>query len=116
MNTLMKFGFVQEENELHLKETLKNKNKLKEVHIDIYSENPLSHSSSFMLLLRTSEKNAIISIDEDRLILKKNDGHETCFMNVLLSKITDCFSKICEDYFEYILKIQNIYYKVTIIN
>lgn len=116
VDTLIKFGFVKEENDLRLKEMIKNKNKLKEVHIDAYSENPLISSVPFMLLLRASEKNVIISVDDDRLIFKKSDRYETCFMNVLISKITECFSKISEDYSEFILNIQNVYYKVTIIN
>lgn len=113
---LMKYGFVKEENDSHLKEMIKNKNKLKEIHIDTYSENPLTSSTSFMLLLRTSENNAVISIDDDRLIVKKNDKYGTHFMNVLLSKITECYSKISEGYSEFILNIQNIYYKITVIN
>lgn len=113
---LMKYGFVKEENDLHLKELIKNKSKLKEIHIDTYSENPLTSSTSFILLLRTSENNATISIDGDRLIFKKNDKYGTHFMNVLISKITECFSKICEDYSEFILNVQNIYYRITVIN
>ena len=115
-NTLIRFGFIKEEDDLRLKEMIKNKGKLKEIHIDTYSENPLVSSTPFMLLLRTSEKNAKILIDNERLVFKKNDKCETCFMNVLLSKITECFSKIDKDYSEFILNIQNIYYKITIFN
>ena len=112
------FGFVKEKNELQIKEMIKNKNKnkLRKIHIDIYQENPLVSSSSFSLLLRTSEDNAIISFDNNRLTLRRNDRHSTYFMNVLLSKITECFSKITEEYYEFILKIQNVFYKITIIN
>lgn len=108
------FGYVKEENDVRLKEMIKNKDRLKEVHIDIYQDNPLQQSNSFMLLLRTSENNASILVDNDRLIFKRND--ETYFVNILISKITECFSKICEDYSEFILNIQNIYYRVTILN
>ena len=45
-----KFGFVKDENNLQLKEVLKNNAKLREVYIETYPENPLGHSSSFMLL------------------------------------------------------------------
>lgn len=110
------FGFIKEESDLRLKEMIRDKGKLKEVHIDIYPENPLIPSNSFMLLLRISENNATILIDNDRLIFKRNDKYETYFMNVLISKITECFSKICEDYSEFILNIQNIYYKITVLN
>ena len=51
-NVLMKFGFVKEENDLRLKEMIKTNGKLKEIHIDVYPENPLISSNSFMLLLR----------------------------------------------------------------
>lgn len=113
---LIEFGFVREENDSRLKEMIKTKTKLKEVHIDIYPENPLIFSNPFLLLLRTSENNATISIDGDRLIFKRNDKHGTHFMNVLISKITECFSKISEGYSEFILNVQNIYYKITILN
>lgn len=115
-NTLMKFGFVREENNVRLKELIKSKNKLKEVYIDIYPENPFVSSNSFMLLLRTSENNATVSIDNGRLIFKKNDAYETHFMNILISKITDCFYKVCDDSYEFILSIQNIWYRITILN
>jgi hypothetical protein len=110
------FGFVKEENDLHLREMIKNTNKLKEVHIDIYPENPLVSQNSFSLLLRTSENNAIVLVDNDRLILRRNDKYGTHFMNVLISKISECFSKISEDYSEFILNIQNVYYKITVLN
>ena len=113
---LIKFGFVKESDDVRLKQMIQNKNKLKEIHIDTYSENPLVSSSPFMLLLRASERNATISIDGDRLIFKRNDGCETHFLNVLISKITECFSKIGEIYSEFILNIQNIYYKITVFN
>lgn len=115
-NTLMKFGFVREENDVRLKEMIKSNNKLKEVHIDIYPENPFVSSNSFMLLLRTSENNATVSIDNGRLIFKKNDVCETHFMNVVISMITDCFSRVCDDSSEFILSIQNIWYRITVLN
>lgn len=115
-NTLMKFGFIKEKDNSQLKELLKSSVKLKEVHIDAYSENPVASSSSFMLLLRTSEKNAIVLIDKDRLVFKRNDNQNTYFMNILLDRITECFSKVADSYSEYILNVQNIYYRITILN
>ena len=119
--TLIKLGFVKENNDSRLKQMIQSKDKLKEIrikemHIDTYSEDPFSTSSSFSLLLRTSEKNATISVDNGRLIFKRNDDNETHFMNVLISKITECYSKIGEHYSEFILNIQNIYYKITVFN
>jgi hypothetical protein len=115
-NVLMKFGFVKEKNDLRLKEMIRTNCKLKEIHIDVYPENPFLSTSSFSLLLRTSEANATITVDGDRLIMKRDDKYETHFMNVLIPKITECFSKICENYSEHILNIQNVYYKITVLN
>lgn len=116
--TLMKFGFIEDKNNLRLKEVLKDNLKLKEIHIDTYSENPLiaTFSEPFMLLLRTSEKDAVVSSDGDRIILKRNDKHNTYLSNVLFSKITECYYKASNDFSELILRIQNIYYKITIFN
>ena len=113
----MKFGLVKDENNSQLKEIFKNDLKLKEIHIDVYPENPLiSSSTPFMLLLRTIEKNAMVSNDESRIVLKKNDMHETHFMNVLFSEITECCYKVSDGFSEFILSIQNIYYRITVFN
>ena len=115
-NILMEFGFIKEEDGTQLKQRIRDTGRLKEVHIDVYPENPFTSSNSFMLLLRATEANATISIDEGRLVFRKNDKYETHFMNVLISKITECFYKICEGYLEFILNIQNVYYKITVFN
>ena len=115
-NTLLKFGFSKDENNHQLKKALKNNIKIKQIHIDIYTENPLSSSNCFMLLLRTSEKNVTITNDENRLIIKKNDKYKNHIMNVLFSKVTECFFKVSEGCSEFILNIQNIYYKITVFN
>lgn len=113
----MRFGFVKDESNLKLKEVLNNNVRLKEIHIDICSENPLINSSiPFMLLLRTIEKNIIVENNGDRLVLKKDDVFKTCFMNILFSNITECFCKISDNHSEFILNIQNIYYRITVLN
>lgn len=114
--TLMKLGFVNDENDLYLREFFKNDLKFKEIYIDIYSDNPLESSKSFMLLLRTFEKNITAYNDGNRIILKKGDKYETHFMNVLFSKITECFCRISTGYSEFVLNIQNVYYKITVLN
>lgn len=115
--TLMKFGLVKDENNLQLKEMLKDNVKLKEIHIDIYPENPLiSSSAPFMLLLRTIEKNVAVSNDKDRIILKRDDGCKTYFMNILFSEIKECYYKVIDGCSEFILNIQNIYYRITVFN
>lgn len=112
----LKFGFVKDENNSMLKEVFTNNIKLKEIHIDIYPDNPLQPSTTFMLLLRTSENNVVISNDDNRLVLNKNDKYKTQLMNILFSKITDCLFKISDNCYEFIFNVQNIYYKITILN
>ena len=115
-DTLMKYGFVNEKDYSKLIEIIKNSTRLLEVHIDTYPNNPLVCSEPHMLLLRTSEKRAKILVEGDRLIFKKDDAYETHFVNVLISKIKECFSKMTGDCDEYILNIQNVWYKITIFN
>lgn len=112
---LMNFGLTKDENNLQLKKVFKDNIKLKEIHIDIYPENPLFTSSKpFMLLLRTIENDITVINDDDRLILCNK--FETYLMNVLFSEIKECYYKGTNDYFEFILNIQNIYYQITIFN
>lgn len=116
--TLMKFGLTTDkENSKVIKDTLKDGIRLKEVHIDIYPDNPLVNSSTpFLLLLRTIERSISVTNDGNRLIFKKNDDNNTCIMNVLFSEMTECYYNVQGNYFEFILKIQNTYYRITIFN
>ena len=115
-DTLTKYGFVNEKDYSKLVEIIRNANRLVEVHIDTYPENPLLSSDSYMLLLRTVEKRARILVEDDRLIFKRNDIYGTHFVNVLISKIKECFCRMTGDCDEYILNIQNVWYKITILN
>ena len=115
--TLMKFGLTNDSDKSKLKEMFKDNSKLREVHIDIYPDNPLDVSPMpFMLLLRTIEKKAVVENRDSRFIIKKNDRFNTYIMNVLLSEITECYYEISEGCFEFILKIQNVYYRITVLN
>lgn len=114
---LIKFGFTKDENNSKLKEIFKDKIKLKEIYIDVYPESPLIPSATpFMFLLRATEKRTVVSNDGDRLILKKNDEYNTYFMNVLFSNILECYYKLSDFCFEFILNIQNIFYRVIVLN
>lgn len=115
--TLAKFGLVKDENNLQLKKIFMNGTKLKEVHIDVYPENPLVViSSPFMLLLRVVEKSVIVENNDERIILKRNDECFTHFMNITFSSITECFFKASESFTEFILNVRNIYYRLIILN
>lgn len=118
VETLMKLGFIKDESNSKLNEIFRDNTKLKEVHIDIYPTNPLVSSSiPYMLLSRTIEKKMLVKNSGNRLILKKNiDGYDTYFTNVLLSEIQECYYKSVDGYSEFILNIQNIYYRITVFN
>lgn len=113
---LTKYGFVNEKDYSKLIEIIKNTDRLMEVHIDTYPENPLLSSDSHMLLLRTVEKRARVLVEDDRLIFKRDDMYGTHFVNILISKIKECFSKMTEYCSEFILNVQNIYYRIIIFN
>lgn len=115
--TLKKFGLIKDENNFQLKEIFKNNLRLKEVHIDTYIENPLvSSSAPFMLLLRTIEKNVTISNNDERLVLVRDDGYDTYFMNILFPEIKECYYRDTYVSSEFILNIQNIWYRITVLN
>lgn len=110
-------GFVKDENNLQLTKVFSDNTRLKELYIDIYSSNPLVNILHPMLLLRTFEKNANISNDGTNLIIKQNDKCETHVLNILFNSINESyFKKNFENSFDFILKCQNIYYKISIFN
>ena len=115
--TLINLGFTKREMNLclHKAESIFN---LKEVYIEVYPESPFDSSATFMLALRASEKNATASLGFDRIVLKKNDTNKTHVINILATKINECYYKGCPNYSygEFILNIQNIWYKITIFN
>lgn len=115
---LIKFGFTEDKDNSNLKKVFRNNIRLKEIHIDTYPENPLvSSSKPFMLLLRAIEKKMMVSNDGDRLILKKNvDKFEVHFMSIPFSEITECYCKELNGCSEFVLNIQNTYYRITIFN
>ena len=118
IQTITKLGFTKDENNTKLNEIFKDNAKLKEVHIDCYPTNPLISSPlPYMLLLRTIEKKMLVKNSGTRFVLKKNvDGYDTYFMNVLLSDIKECYYSVSNGFSEFILNIQNIYYRITVFN
>lgn len=118
MQTITKLGFTKDESNTKLNEVFKDNIKLKEIHIDVYPTNPLvSSSTPYMLLLRTIEKKMLVKNSGTRLVLKKViDSYDTYFMNVLLSEIKECYYNVSNGVSEFILNIQNIYYKITVYN
>lgn len=109
-------GFIKDENNFQLNKVFRNNAMLNEIHIDVYPENPATMPTMpFMLLLRAIEKRVIVNNNGNRLILKKNvGGFETHLMNIVLSKMTECYYKTSSDCLEFIANVHNIYYKITV--
>ena len=112
----MKFGFEKDKDNSEFENVFKDGTKLKDVYVDIYTENPLAQPKKFMLLSRMIEKNVTVLNDNDRFILLKNDKFNTYITNILKSEIFECFYVHNENHFEFILNINNTYYEITVFN
>jgi hypothetical protein len=113
----MVFDFIVDNKNKQLKRFFKKNTKLKEIHIDTYSGNPLIvPSTTFVLLSRAIENNAIVLSNEHRIILKRNDRYNTYLVNIPFSKIEECYWKEFDGVSEFILNIQNSYLKIAILN
>lgn len=55
-----------------------------------------------------------IYLNDDRVIFKKHDRYETCLSNILFSKIKECFFKISDACSEFVVNVQNIYYRIIV--
>lgn len=111
---LINHGFTEDTDKKVLSELFTNHKKFKEVNISVDLTRPS------MLLARSKEKNVSVevnSIQENRLILKKNSGKcSTVIMNILLDEINDCLVK---DYgnglFEFEFEVRDFRYSLHIL-
>lgn len=114
---IFKLGFIDDENNLLFKEIFKNGEKIKDIHIEVYPENPIESHSPFRLLVRTIEKNVLVSNDGERFILKMNDKLGTYITNILLSDITKCFVQVVDEHCSnLVINVQNIWYRIIVMN
>lgn len=112
-NFLLNHGFQEDTDKKVLSELFTKHNKFREVNISV---DLTEHS---MLLARSKEKNVSVevnSVQENRLILKKNSGRcSTVIMNILLDKIKNCLVK---DYgnglFEFEFEVRDFRYSLHI--
>lgn len=110
---LINHGFIEDTNNKVLSKLFTNNKKFKEINISVNLTEP------FMLLARSKEKNVTVevnSIQENRLILKKNSGRcSTVIMNILLDEINNCLVK---DYgnglFEFEFEVRDFRYSLHI--
>lgn len=112
-NFLLNHEFKEDVDKKVLSKLFTDHNKFKEVNISVNLTEPS------MLLARSKEKNVgveVNSIQDNRLILKKNSGRcSTVIMNILLDEINDCLVK---DYgnglFEFEFEVRNFRYSLHI--
>ena len=110
---LIKHGFQEDANKKVLSKLFTNNKKFKEVNISVNLTEPA------MLLARSKEKNVTVdinSVQENRLILKKNSGRcNTVIMNILLDEVQGCLFK---DYgnglFEFEFEVRNFRYSLHV--
>lgn len=112
-NFLINHGFTEETDKKVLSGLFTKHSKFREVNISVNLTEPC------MLLARSKEKNVSVevnSIQENRLILKKNSGRcSTVIMNILLDEINNCLVK---DYgnglFEFEFEVRDFRYSLHI--
>lgn len=112
-NFLINHGFTEDTDKKVLSELFTKNKTFREVNISVDLTRPS------MLLARSKEKNVTVevnSIQENRLILKKNSGRcSTVIMNVLLDEIEGCLVK---DYgnglFEFEFEVRDFRYSLHI--
>lgn len=110
---LINHGFTEDSENKTLSELFTKHNKFREVNISVNFIEPC------MLLARSKERDVTIeinSIQENRLILKKNSGRcSTVIVNILLDEINNCLVK---DYgnglFEFEFEVRGFGYSLHI--
>lgn len=112
-NFLLNHGFQEDANKKVLSELFTKHSKFKEVNISVNLTEPC------MMLARSKERNATIeinSIQENRLILKKNSGRcSTVIMNILLDEINDClFKNYGNGLFEFEFEVRDFGYSLHV--
>lgn len=111
---LINHGFQEDTDKKVLSELFTKHNKFKEVNISVNLTEPS------MLLARSKEKNVSVevnSIQENRLILKKNSGRcSTVIVNILLDEINGCLiKKYGNGLFEFEFEVRDFRYSLHIV-
>lgn len=105
----MKNDFVKD-NDKELFNQIFNNKKIKEIHIDTYMDSP------YVLFARIIEKNLLISNENNRMIIRKNDRYKTVIVNIFFDEIEDCrIKQYTDNQYEILFGVRNIYYKILVI-
>lgn len=110
MNRLERYGFVIDDNKSKFNEKFDsafNGKKLNKIHIDLYTDKP------YMLLSRAREENIKVSLKDGRIFLQCKDG--TVIMDVLIDSVCKYAMKKNKRYYQFILAIHGIWYKIVVV-
>lgn len=106
MNKLKEYGFMINDDKSNFDNAFNGK-KFSRIHIDLYSDRP------YMLLSRIREMNTKVSFEDGRIILK--DKYGTVLVNVLLDSIREYAMRKGSRYYQFILTVKGIWYKILIV-
>lgn len=103
------YGFVNDNNKELLSKIFNNE-KVKEVHIDTYIDEP------YILFSRVIEKNVSMNKKDNRITIRKNDRNKTMIVNIFFDEIKDCAIKqYSNNQYELLFNVRNICYKMLVI-
>lgn len=77
------------------------------IHIDTYSNKP------YMLFARMVESSVRIALEDGRIVLRGRDG--TILADVLFDSIREYAVKKCSRYYQYVVPIKDIWYKILVV-
>lgn len=88
-------------------DVLKDSMRLRAVSIDAYMTDP------YIFVLRSTENSLVAAVENDRIILRRNDEHKTSVMNVPCNCVRDIQYKLMEDCkCRLLFSVSNIWYSV----
>lgn len=106
MNKLIEYGFTVSTDTSTFNDTFAGK-KFSKIHVDTYNNKP------YMLFSRIRESNIKIALEDGRILLRSRDN--TVLVDVPLDGICEFAVKKCEKYYQYVVSICNVWYKVIVI-
>ena len=106
MDELKVFGYVVSTDKTGFDEVFDGRS-FKEIHIDMYTYNP------YQLFSRVIDNNISMLHEDNRIVLKRKDG--MVLVDVLYDNIYEYAMKKCKEYYQFVLTIQNIWYKILVV-
>lgn len=87
-----------------------NDSTIKEIHIDVYSNDP------YILFSRSINRNVSSIIQDERLMLREKKGNGTVLANIPLDNVDNCMIKRYSDmHYQVVFVVHNVYYKMLVI-